>query len=84
MGTATQTGVDTKQERGDASGGGPDTVEREVRLLTATKVPAGHQKLITGKVTHQLDEELLLFTPSLTKEKYCCLTVWWRRETTNL
>ena len=35
----------------------------EVRLLQAVKVPAGHQKLVHGRIDRDIDEELLLFTP---------------------
>ena len=83
MENAARAGIYGGQERGNASGVEHDTAEREMCLLTATKMPAGHQKLIRGKISHQPDEKLLLFTPSITEEIYCCLTVWWRKKTTN-
>ena len=70
MEAAAQTG---RQERGGTSGAERDVAEREVCLLTAAKVPAGHQKLIRGKISHQLDEGPLLFMPSLTDESVLLL-----------
>ena len=43
-------------------------LEGDVRLLQATKVPAGHQKLIGGKIDQTLNTELLLFTPNVSHE----------------
>ena len=41
---------------------GPEA-DGEVHLLQAVKVPAGHQKLVRGRIDRDIDEELLLFTP---------------------
>ena len=61
-------GSGTSVEQGGADLVGESSTEGVVCLLTATKVPAGHQKRIRGKIIHQLEEELLLFTPNLPDE----------------
>ena len=42
MENAARAGIYGGQERGNASGVEHDTAEREMCLLTATKMPAGH------------------------------------------
>ena len=38
-----------------------------IRLLTAVRIPAGHKKMVHGRVSHRQDE-VLLFTPQLDEE----------------
>ena len=41
----------------------------EVRLLKATKIPSGYQKLVKVRIDKEVEKGLLLFTPGLLEEE---------------
>ena len=46
----------------------------EVRLLKATKIPSGYQKLVKVRIDKEVEKGLLLFTPGLLEEEGVLLT----------